>query len=390
VVLDETPFYAESGGQDSDAGIIRGPSGAWTVTDVQSPVPGLIVHTLTLDAPLAVGEQVQAEVDAFHRRGSAQAHTATHVLHAALHELVGQGATQAGSYNRPGYLRFDFRAPQALGPALVAEIEQRCNAALRDDLAVTSSTMKLEDAMAMGAMSLFGEKYPPMVRVIVMGGAWSRELCGGTHVASSAQIGLIDILSEASIGAGTRRVEALVSTDAFAHLAAERALVSELSGLLHVPPDQVSDRVAKLIGELKAANKQIEDMRTAQLLAGAQTLVGQAKDVGGVAVVTSAQLGLTPDQARQLATQVRDRLGSRPGVVAIGGGESDKPALVVTTTASAREIGVKAGELVRIGTAELGGKGGGRDDMAQGGGTDGAGLPKALQAIEAAVRNGVA
>jgi len=390
VVLAETPFYAESGGQDSDTGVIRGLSGAWSVTDVQRPVPGLIVHTVTLDAPLAVGDDVTAEVDAFNRRGAAQAHSATHVLHAALHELVGQTASQAGSYNRPGYLRFDFASPKALGPELVAEIEQRCNAALRDDLAVTETTMKLEDARALGAMSLFGEKYPPIVRVVEMGGAWSRELCGGTHVGSSAQIGLIDILSESSIGAGTRRVEALVSTDAFAHMAAERALVGELGGLLHVPPEQVGDRVARLIAELKAANKTIEDLRASQLLAGAQSLVDGAKDVHGVALVSANTPGLAADQARQLAIQVRDRLGSRAGVVAIGGGEAGKPSLVVATTAAARDRGLKAGLLVRAGCESLGGSGGGKDDLAQGGGTDSGALDKALHAVEDAVRHGVA
>jgi len=390
VVLDETPFYAESGGQDSDAGVIRGPSGAWTVTDVQQPVPGLIAHSVTLDAPLAVGEPVSAEVDAFNRRGACQAHTATHVLHAALHELVGQTASQAGSYNRPGYLRFDFSSSKALGPSLVAEIEQRCNAALRDDLPVSEATMTLEAAKAMGAMSLFGEKYPPIVRVVEMGGGWSRELCGGTHVTSSAQIGLIDILSEASIGAGTRRVEALVSTDAFSHMAAERALVAELGTLLHVPADQVADRVARLITELKAANKTIDDMRTAELLGNARSLVDKAKDVSGLALVAASMPGLAPDQTRQLAIEVRDRLGSRPGVAAIVGGAADKPALVVATTAAARERGCRAGELVQIGTAELAGKGGGKDDLAQGGGTDGGGVTRALQAIERALELSIA
>ena len=385
VVLDETPFYAESGGQDSDTGIIRGLSGAWEVADVQRPVPGLIVHTLTLDAPLQVGESVSAEVDSFNRQGATQAHSATHVLHAALHELVGSFASQAGSYNRPGYLRFDFSSPKALGSSAVAEIEHRCNAALRQDLSVVESTMKLEDAKAMGAMSLFGEKYPPIVRVVEMGGSWSRELCGGTHVKSTSQIGLISIISESSIGAGTRRVEALVSTDAFAHLAAERALVNELGGLLHVPPEQVSDRVARLIGELKAANKTIEELQTANLAADARALAADARDVSGVAYVEAIRSGLTPDRARQLAILVRDRLGSRAGVVTIAVDTADKPALVVATTPAACARGCRAGQLVQVGSAELGGRGGGKDDLAQGGGVDGKALPRALQAIAEAL-----
>ena len=390
VVLAETPFYAESGGQDSDEGVIMGPSGEWAVADVQRPVPGLVVHTLTLDAPLALGDAVEARVDALARRGACQAHTATHVLHAALLELVGQGATQAGSYNRPGYLRFDFAATSGLSPQLVAEVEERCNIALRDDLPVTQATMKLDDAKALGAQAMFGEKYPPMVRVIGLGDGWSLELCGGTHVASSAQIGLITLLSESSIGAGTRRVEALVSTDAFAHLAAERALVSQIGGLLHVPPDQAAERVGKLIGELKAANKTIEDMRTAQIVASADALAREAVDVGGVAVVTAPAPGLTPDQIRQLALAVRDRLGSRAGVVAVAGGDAAKPAIVVATTAAARDRGLKAGALLRVGAEALGGKGGGKDDLAQGGGVDGAAVPAALEAVGAAVRRDIA
>jgi len=389
IVLSETPFYAEAGGQDSDAGVIKAAGRTWQVTDVQRPVPGLVAHTVTLDAPLTVGEAVEAEVDALSRRGARQAHSATHILHAALLELVGDQAVQAGSYNRPGYLRFDFATPSGLSPQLVAEIEERCNIALRDDLAVTETTMKLEDAKAIGAQAMFGEKYPPIVRVISMGDAWSLELCGGTHVASSAQIGLITLLSESSIGAGTRRVEALVSTDAFAHMAAERALVNQIGGLLHVPPEQAAERVGKLIGDLKAANKTIEAMQSAQALASADAYVRDAKDVDGVALVAAQVPGLTSDQARQLALTVRDKLGSRAGVVAVLGGEADKPALVVATTSAARDRGVKAGSLVRVGAEKLGGKGGGKDDLAQGGGTNSAGAATAVNAIEVAIRQDV-
>jgi len=387
VVLAETPFYAESGGQDSDGGVIKSAAGTWAVTDVQHGVPGLTVHTVTLDAPLTVGDAVTAEVDAAQRRGACQAHSATHVLHGALLELAGEGAVQAGSYNRPGYLRFDFSSPQGLSPQLVAEIEERCNIALRDDLPVIQSTMKLEDAKAIGAQAMFGEKYPPIVRVIEMGGAWSRELCGGTHVASTSQIGLLSVLSEASIGAGTRRVEALVSTDAFQHMAAERALVSQISSLLRVPTDQAAERVGKLLAELKTAQKTIDELRAAQIMSGAAKLVDDAQDIGGVALVTSSAFGVPPDQARQLAIEVRDRLGTRAGVVAIAGGTAGKPSLVVATTQAARERGCSASRLVQVGTALLGGHGGGKDDLAQGGGTDESTIGHALAAIEVAVRH---
>ncbi|MCL1841619.1 MAG: alanine--tRNA ligase [Propionibacteriaceae bacterium] len=386
VVLAQTPFYAESGGQDADAGVLVGESGRFDVLDVQRPVPGLIVHKVLLeDAPLEVGERVSAEVDARHRRASCQAHSATHLLHAALRELVGPTATQAGSYNRPGYLRFDYTGQQAMSDELRAEIEERCNIAIADSLGVSATTMKLEDAKAMGAMSLFGEKYPPIVRMVEMGGAWSRELCGGTHVPNTAQVGMFTLLSEQSVGSGARRIEALVSTDAFQHLAAERALVNQLAGMLRVPSDQVVDRVSGLIGDLKTAEKQLEQARAEQVLAGADRMLAKAKDIRGVALVAQSVPGASGDQLRTLAGRLRDGLGARAGVVALVGGPQDKPVIVVCTNQPARDKGAKAGALVRLGAAPLGGKGGGKDDFAQGGGADGTAAPRALQAIQDAL-----
>ncbi len=182
VVLEETPFYAEAGGQDSDSGTISGDGYTLKVLDVQQPTPGLTVHKVEVTGLVQLGADAKAEVDPAARKGSCQAHTGTHVLHAALRELVGPGALQAGSYNKPGYLRFDFTSTQGLSPSLVAEIEERCNTAINDDLALTEQTMPLEEAKRMGAMAMFGEKYPPIVRVVEMDGSWSRELCGGTHV----------------------------------------------------------------------------------------------------------------------------------------------------------------------------------------------------------------
>lgn len=385
IVLEETPFYAEMGGQDSDAGVIRAPGGDFEVVDVQRPVPGLVVHTVRAEGELAVGDEVQAVVDAFHRQGSCQAHSATHILHAALRQLVGPTATQAGSYNKPGYLRFDFGATHGLSEQLVCEIEARCNEAIRDDLEVRATQMPLEKARAMGAMAMFGEKYPDIVRVVEMDGAWSRELCAGTHVAHSSQIGLLNLVSEQSVGAGTRRIEALVSTDAFTHMAGERALVSRLTGMLHVQPDQLAERVGSLVTDLKAAQKQIEDMRRAQLLAGAGALVEDAKDMWGVAYAAQRLPGVDGGRLRTLAVDVRDRFGDRPAVVALVGGADAKPTIVVATTPAARERGLRAGVLVREGATRLGGAGGGKDDLAQGGGSDAARADEALQAVEYAI-----
>ena len=379
VVLAETPFYAEAGGQDSDSGILRTPAGELKVLDVQRPVPGLIVHRVEVGGELAVGDQVSAVVDAMARRGACQAHSATHIIHAALREFVGSSATQAGSYNKPGYLRFDFSAQHGLSPQLRAEIEERCNIAIRDDLAVSATEMKLEDAKALGAMAMFGEKYPPIVRMVELGGPWSRELCGGTHVERTSQIGLVDLIGEASIGSGTRRVEALVSTDAFAHLAAERTLVSQLTEMLKVQPEGLPERIGGLVAELKAAQKTIGELRLAQLQTSLAGVVEQARDLHGVSFAAQVFDAVDAGDLRTLAAQTRDRFGDRAAVVVlVAGGE--KPSVVVASNSGARERGVKAGDLVRVAAQELGGKGGGKDDLAQGGGTNSAAVDAAVAA----------
>ncbi|MDR1355175.1 MAG: alanine--tRNA ligase [Propionibacteriaceae bacterium] len=388
IVLDETPFYAEAGGQDSDGGVIRIAGAAAEVLDVQRPVPGLVVHRVRLVGDASVGDEVDAVVDADNRRGACQAHSATHLVSAALREYIGKTATQAGSYNKPGYLRFDFAATTGFSDALKQEIEARVNQAIHDDYAVSEHFMKLADAKELGAQAMFGEKYPPIVRMVEMAGAWSRELCGGTHVLSSSQIGLVTLLSESSIGAGTRRVECLVSSDAFKFLAAERVLVTQVTQLLRVQPDQLRERVEKLVGEVKQAEKQITELRTQQLLERVNDMLDAAQSVNGIKLVSQVLLDVTGENLRNLTLTLRERLGDTAGVVALVGGTSDKPSLVVATTAQARVNGVKAGDLVRIGAIRLGGKGGGHDDLAQGGGVDGAAALTALDAIKAELSHG--
>ena len=383
VVLAETPFYAEAGGQDADSGMITGDGYSLEVLDVQRPVAGLAVHRVRVLGELATGSHARAVVDAEARRGSCQAHTATHIIHAALRELVGPTATQAGSYNKPGYMRFDYSAPTGMSAALRQEVEQRANEAIRDSFEVTSAAMKLEDATAMGAMAMFGEKYPPIVRMVELAGAWSRELCGGTHVPNTSQIGVLNLVGEQSIGSGVRRVEALVAEDAFRRFAAERALVSTLTETLRVQPDQVVGRVEKLIGQLKDAEKQIATLHAAQLRAGAGQLASQARDIAGVKYLGVELAGVSGADLRTLATDLRDRLGNEPAVVALVGGSDGKAAALVATNNAARSLGIKAGRLIAEACSALGGKGGGRDDMAQGGGTQPEAAPQALAAIEA-------
>jgi alanyl-tRNA synthetase len=390
VVLAETPFYAESGGQDADRGTIDAGDTRLDVLDVQRPVQGLIVHKVEVGGgELVTGSGVLAQVDPFHRMGACQAHTATHIVHAVLREVVGPTAVQAGSYNKPGYLRFDFNAQSGLSPAQREEIEGLANEAIRDDFAVTSQELPLAKAKELGAMAMFGEKYPELVRMIEIGGPWSRELCGGTHVQHSSQIGLLSLLGESSIGSGVRRVEALVSTDAFQHLAAERALVSNLTGMLKVQPDALVERVEKMLVQLKDAEKQIAAYKSAEVIGNAQGIADAATDLSGVAFVGRHVEGVAGGDLRTLTQEVRARLGSRPAVVVLAGGTTEKSALVVATTEAARERGLRAGELVRVGTQQLGGKGGGKgggkDDLAQGGGSNAAAIPEALSAIASEV-----
>ncbi len=385
VVLAETPFYAEAGGQDADSGLITGDGLSLEVLDVQRPVQGLVVHKVRVDdGELATGASVLAAVDPLARQGACQAHTATHIVNAALRQILGQGTHQAGSYNKPGYLRFDFNATTALSPAMKEELEGIANEAIRADYEVTASQMALADAKALGAQAMFGEKYGEVVRVVELGGPWSRELCGGTHVANTAQIGLLTLMGESSVGSGLRRVEAFVAADAFAGLAKERALVAGLAELLKVQPEQVPDRVAKLIAQVKDAEKEVAALRAQQLLAQVPALVAAAQAVGGYELVASHLPGTSSDDLRTLAMQLRDAFGSRAGVVALVGGDA-KPVLITATTAAARERGAKAGALVAAGAPALGGRGGGRDDLAQGGGTDVNGAAAALSAISAAL-----
>ncbi len=385
VILDETPFYAEAGGQDADAGVLTAPGLQLEVLDVQRPVQGLVVHKAVVnEGELVTGAEIRAEVDPGARFGAAQAHTATHVVNAALRQLLGAATHQAGSYNKPGYLRFDFNAHEALSPTMRSELEGIVNEAVRDDFGVTATEMPLAQAKALGAQAMFGEKYGDVVRMVELNGAWSRELCGGTHVRSTAQIGLVDLIGEGSVGSGIRRVEALVSTDAFTQFASERALVSTLADTLKTQPDQLVDRVERLLGQLKAAEKQIADLRQRELLGNLDALVAHAVQVGGVTFVAATLPGVSAGDVRTVAIGLRDKLAAQAAVIALVGGQA-KPVLLVATTAPARERGVAAGRLVGVGAAQLGGKGGGKDDLAQGGGTDASRAEEALAAIRAAL-----
>jgi alanyl-tRNA synthetase len=387
VVLDRTPFYAESGGQVADAGVLTWDGGRAEVLDVQRPVKGLVAHQVrVLEGELREGAELVAEVDREWRLSACQAHSGTHVVHAALRQVLGPQALQSGSYNRPGYLRLDFAWQGALTQQQRHDIEDVANAAVRADHKVTANYMTLPEAQAIGALALFGETYGEQVRVVEIGGPWSRELCGGTHVQGSAQIGTLALTGESSVGSGSRRVEAVVGLEGFRYLARERDLVRQLGEMLKTPTDNLVERVSGMLARLRDVDKELAELRAQQTLAAAGELAAGARDVSGIAVVTGAPGGLAGGDLRTLALDVRGRLpGDRPAVVLLASESAGKVAVVAALNPAAVQRGLSAGDLVRAAAAPVGGKGGGKADVAQGGGTDPAGIPAALQAGEQAV-----
>ncbi|MDQ1716024.1 MAG: alanyl-tRNA synthetase, partial [Frankiaceae bacterium] len=383
VVLDRTPFYAEGGGQQADTGVLILDSGARIeVLDVQRPLGGLVVHRArVVSGEIVVGAGAHAVVDVERRRAISRAHTATHLIHRAIRGALGESAAQAGSLNAPGRLRFDFSSPAGVPASVLTDVEDEVNETLLADLEVRAFVTTQDEARRIGAMALFGEKYGDEVRVVEVGD-YARELCGGTHAARSGQLGLVKILSEASIGAGVRRVEALVGMDAFRFLAKEHILVNQLADALRAPVAELPDRVAALTARLKDAERELDKLRGQAVLEAAPRLAAAAVTVGGVVLVAHEVGAVAADGLRALALDVRSRLdAARPGVVALVGIAGDRPSIVVAVNDSARAVGVRAGELVKVAAGPLGGRGGGKDDFAQGGGTDPAGATAALVAV---------
>jgi alanyl-tRNA synthetase len=303
------------------------------------------------------------------------------MVHKAFREALGETATQAGSENSPGRFRFDFSAAGAVPESAMADVEARVNDLVLADLAVHAELMSQEEAVRSGAMALFGEKYGDTVRVVSVGD-WARELCGGTHALRSGQLGVVKLLGESSIGSGVRRVEALVGGDAYRFLAREHVLVAQLSELLKVRPEQLPERIDDLLDRLRTAEKEIEKVRLQQLLSGAAELAAQAEDVAGVSFVGQVVDGAGGGDARTLALDVRGRLAAdRPGAVVVVGVQGGKPSVVAAVNDRGRDAGVSANALVRAAAGVLGGKGGGKDDVAQGGGSDASRASEALDAV---------
>ena len=380
VVLDATPFYAEGGGQQPDTGLVTVGGGQLEVFDVQQTLPGLIVHRArVLRGEVRAGETGYGEIDIARRRAISRAHTATHLVHQTMRNVLGESATQAGSLNAPGRLRFDFNTPSAVPPSVLHDVEQKVNEVLMNDLEVRAFITSQEEARKIGAMALFGEKYGDQVRVVEVG-EYARELCGGTHVARSGQLGLVKILHEASIGSGIRRVEALVGSDALTFMAKEHVLVSRLAELYRARPEEVADRVEATVAQLRDAEKELEKLRAQLVLANVGVLADGAKDVGGVSVVAvEAPEGTSANDVRSLAQEIRGRLATKPAVVAVASHSGGKASLVVAVNAAAKERGLGAGELVK---GALSGRGGGNADLAQGGGVPADQAPALLARVE--------
>ncbi|MFF7722102.1 alanine--tRNA ligase [Streptomyces luteogriseus] len=385
IVLDRTPFYAEGGGQIGDTGKIKVDTGAVIeIRDCQKPVPGVYVHKGVVQVgEVTVGAKAHASIDDRRRKAIARAHSATHLTHQALRDALGPTAAQAGSENQPGRFRFDFGSPSAVPTAVMTDVEQKINEVLARDLDVRADVMGIDEAKKQGAIAEFGEKYGERVRVVTIGD-FSKELCGGTHVHNTAQLGLVKLLGESSIGSGVRRIEALVGVDAYNFLAREHTVVAQLQELIKGRPEELPEKVSAMLGKLKDAEKEIEKFRAEKVLQAAAGLAESAKDIRGVAVVTGqVPDGTTADDLRKLVLDVRGRIqGGRAAVVALFTVANGKPLTVIATNEAARERGLKAGDLVRTAAKTLGGGGGGKPDVAQGGGQNPAAIGDAVDAVE--------
>ena len=382
VLTDRTSFYAEGGGQLADHGLITFADGSVVeVDDVQTPVPGLYVHRgRVVSGAVAVGSDAVTQVDVQRRLAISRAHTATHMVHKAFREALGDTATQMGSENSPGRFRFDFPSAGAVPQSVLGDVEARVNEVLLDNLAITAELMTQEQARATGAMALFGEKYGDQVRVVSVGD-WARELCGGTHTQTSGQLGIITFLSESSIGAGIRRVEALVGADAYRFLAREHHLVGQLAELTKVRPDELPDRISKMLERLKQAEKEIAKARTSALTSNIGELVGAPTKVAKTNFYRfTAPTGTSATDLRDLVSSAKASIKGNDYVLIGASIDDGKVAFVVTTDAAARDSGVSASNILKAMMPAVDGRGGGSAEMSQGGGANVAGLDAAFSA----------
>ncbi|CAB4655925.1 unannotated protein [freshwater metagenome] len=382
IVLNRTPFYAEGGGQLADGGFITLHDGSLVeIHDVQTPVPGIFVHRgQVTKGVISQGASALANIDGERRSAISRAHTATHMVHKAFREILGETATQAGSENSPGRFRFDFPATSAVPASTLNDVEERVNSLLLDDLEVSAQVMSQNEAKKIGAMALFGEKYGDVVRVISVGD-WARELCGGTHVGRSGQLGVVKLLGESSIGAGVRRVEALVGVDAYRFLAREHVLLNSLTQIIKgARTDELPERISDLVERMRDIERELATFRSAQALSQVGSLALNARDINGVNIIVSQVANdVGVEDLRVMALDLRNRWTQ--SIIALVSVVAGKPVLVVAVSEGARSLGFKAGALVKLGSDVLGGGGGGKDDFAQGGGVDASKIDAMLKAL---------
>jgi alanyl-tRNA synthetase len=383
IVLDRTPFYAEGGGQLPDGGLITLSNGAIVeIYDVQAPISGLFVHRgQVAKGDISIGAKAFAEIDRERRLAISRAHTATHMVHKAFRECLGESATQAGSENSPGRFRFDFPSTGAVPTSVLNEVEERVNQLLIDNLKVTAKEMTQPEAKAMGAMALFGEKYGDKVRVVSVGD-WAHELCGGTHVANSGELGLVKLISESSIGAGVRRVEALVGSDAYSFLAREHMLINTITNLIKgAKPEELPERISELLDKVRNVERELQEFKTAKALAAAANLITKKEVFGKFsAIISEINSGVSIEDLRAIALDLRVKISE--GVVVLASKGAERTSLVAAVGSQGKNSGIKAGELVKAASEILGGGGGGKDDFAQGGGVDQTKLGEALALIK--------
>jgi alanyl-tRNA synthetase len=385
VVLNATPFYAESGGQVGDKGLLlsKDNGGRFRVEDTRKQGGAVVGHVGRVEGgELHVGDLVEARVDADARRATALNHSATHLMHAALRRVLGTHVQQKGSLVAPDRLRFDFTHFEPVTREQVREIERIVNAQIRENDVVETRIMSLDDAKASGAMALFGEKYGERVRVLRMGD-FSTELCGGTHVRAVGDIGFFKIVAEGGVAAGVRRIEAVTGANAVAWVEREDERLQSVAASLKAGRDDVEDKVAQLIERSRRLEKELEQLKAKLASAAGSDLAAGAVEVGGVKVLAARLDSVDPKALRETLDQLKSKLGR--AVVVLGAVSGDKVSLVAGVTADCTDR-VKAGELVNLVAQRVGGKGGGRADMAQAGGTDPAALPDALALVEPWVR----
>jgi alanyl-tRNA synthetase len=384
VVLDRTPFYGESGGQVGDKGTIRTETGVVDIVDTFKPAPGLYVHRgQVAEGFVQSGDDAGAHIDVARRRSIMRNHTATHLLHRALRIVLSEDTHQAGSLVAPDRLRFDFTSLDAMSPEQVAHVAEIVNEQVVVSHPVQAKEMSYDEAVSRGAMALFGEKYGDWVRVVEIDG-FSKELCGGTHLDHTGQIGPFVIVSEGSVAAGVRRIEALTGTYAIDRMLRQQAMLETLSRDVRASWTELPEQLGTLRARLRDADREIAKLRAQLAGSSVDDLIGSATDVEGFRLIAASVDATSRDDLRQIGDRLRDKIGS--GVIVLGAVLDDHPSLLAMVTKDVVDRGIKAGDLVREAAAHVGGKGGGRPDLAEAGGKDASGLPKALASVEETVR----